>query len=101
MQILNLNTLTPQYKNVKQNRVTQPTFKALNLPPENELLDAIRKNKLDPSVVDKETGKTLFYTLVEQNLATAISFLCAKPQLCMNVINIPYDGKTPLDIAHD
>ena len=101
MQIYNLNTITPQYRKVNQKRVTQPTFRALNIPPENELLDAIRKNKLDPSVVDKETGKTLFYILVEQNLSTAINFICAKPQLCKDVINIPYEGKTPLDIALD
>ena len=100
MQVYNLIT-TPQYRKVNQKRVTQPTFKALDIPPENELLDAIRKNKLNPSIVDKETGKTLFYILVEQNLSTAINFICAKPQLCRDVINIPYDGKTPLDIAQD
>ena len=100
MQIYNLIT-TPQYRKVNQKRVTQPTFRALDIPPENELLDAIRKNKLNPSVVDKETGKTLFYILVEQNLSTAINFICAKPQLCRDVINIPYEGKTPLDIAQD
>ena len=100
MQIYNLIT-TPRYRKVNQKRVTQPTFRALEIPPENELLDAIRKNKLDPSIVDKETGKTLFYILVEQNLSTAINFICAKPQLCRGVINIPYNGKTPLDIAQD
>ena len=100
MQIYNLIT-TPQYRKASKKRVTQPTFRALDIPPENELLDAIRKNKLNPSVVDKETGKTLFYILVEQNLSTAINFICAKPQLCRDVINIPYEGKTPLDIAQD
>ena len=101
MQIFNINTRTPKYEKLRSTKVTQPSFKSSDIPPENELIIAIRQNKLDPSVVNKKTGKTLFYMLVENNYTTAINMICAKPQLCSNVINIPYEGQTVLDIAHD
>jgi len=102
-----------QYQPIHLKFVTQPSFKQGDkmspekdskkdpIPPEKELLVAIRQNKLDPSYVNEATGETLFYQLVALKYDTAISFISVKPKLCEKVINIPCNGKTPLDIAED
>lgn len=82
------------------NSITQPTFRgAENLPPEDDFLDAIRKNKIEPAAVNPKTGKTLFFNLVENDYTTAISHLIAKPHMIKDAINRPAGNQTPLDVA--
>ena len=81
---------------------TRPiSFKATSsdIPSEREIITTIRQNKLDPSLVDPKTKKTLFFTIVENDMCNAVNYLCMKPKLIADVINTPADGKTPLDAA--
>ena len=95
--VVNYNIL--KTGNYHSNPKYQPSFKAQTLPPEDEILDAIRKNKIEPAAVEQKTGKTLFFNLVENDYTTAITHLLSKPNLIKDAINRPVEGKTPLDVS--
>lgn len=69
------------------------------LPEEMEIINAFRQGSLTPESVDPKTGETVFYMLVKNEYFYAINYLTAGKKLSTELVNIPVNNTTSLDIA--
>jgi len=69
------------------------------LPEEMEIINAFRQGTLTPESVDPKTGETVFYMLVKNEYFYAINYLTAGKKLSTELVNIPVNNTTSLDIA--
>lgn len=76
-------------------------FKAKNndFPTERELLNEVRKGKLDVNQISQDDGETLFQKLVAQDYITVVSYLTAKPSTRESIINFSNNGIAPFNYA--